>query len=172
MNASDVPIALRPGWEPLTVNQRKFLVCLETEVGNITKAAELCGMTRKTHYYWLKESEAYREAAGELSAAINDRIMREFFRRGVEGVAEPVFYQGEQCGTKMVYDTPALIALAKARMPKKFRENFKGHIQVDGGVSHELRQQALLDPEMFELMLEAANRLSVGGDGARSSEHA
>lgn len=169
MSATDAPIALRPGWETLTVNQRKFLVCLETEVGNISRAAELCGMTRKTHYYWLKESEAYREAAGELSAAINDRIMREFFRRGVEGVAEPVFYQGEQCGTKMVYDTPALIALAKARMPKKFRENFKGHIQLDGGVDHRLRHEALLAPEMLEQLLNAANQLSVGGSGAEPS---
>lgn len=169
MNSAPSPIALRPGWETLTVNQRKFLVCLETEIGNISRAAELCGMTRKTHYYWLKESEAYREAASELSAAINDRIMREFFRRGVEGVQQPVFYKGKQVATQMVYDTTALIALAKARMPKKFRENWKGHIQLDGGVDHHLRHEALLAPEMLEQLLEAANRLSVGGSGAEPS---
>ena len=127
-------------------------------------------MCRYTHYLWMKKSEDYRAAIKDLEGDINDRIMREFFRRGVEGVQQPVFYKGAQVSTQLVFDTPALIALAKARMPKKFRENWKGHIQLDGGVDHHVRHEALLAPEMLDQLLEAANRLNLGNDGHSDGE--
>lgn len=168
MSTEETIEPMRPGWEALSVNQRQFLVALESEIGHISRAAALCGLGRSTHYDWLKTSEEYRLAVRDLDVAINERIMRELFRRGVEGIDEPVFFQGKQVATKRAYDTPALIALAKARMPKRFRENWRGNLQVDGGVDAHIRHEALLAPEFLEQMLEAANKLNkltLGNEG-------
>lgn len=164
-SANDEALPTPPYWDQLTTNQKTYLAALKLELGHVTKAALRCGMSRWAHVSWKRNSEAYRDALRELKDEIDDTILREFYRRGVEGVQQPVFYKGKQVATQMVYDTTALIALAKARMPKKFRENFKGHIQLDGGVDHHLRHEALLAPEFLEQLLNAATQLKAGPDG-------
>ena len=46
----------------------------------------------------------------------------EAVRRAYHGVAEPVFYNGVQCGSVTKYSDKLLMFLLKARNPAKYRE--------------------------------------------------
>lgn len=86
------------------------------------KAAALAGVSRAAAYKARKAdpdfARAWREALGEGC----DRLEEEAWRRAVEGVAEPVFYRGEQCGVIRRYSDQLLIVLLKAHRPRKFRD--------------------------------------------------
>ncbi len=56
-----------------------------------------------------------------LDAAI-DRLEGEAWRRGVDGLPEPVFYRGEKIGAVKRYSDGLLTLLLKAHRPKKFRD--------------------------------------------------
>lgn len=62
-------------------------------------------------------------AAWNEAADLGTRLLeQEAARRAYHGVAEPVFYKGEQCGTIQKYSDTLLIFLLKARNPGKYRE--------------------------------------------------
>jgi len=44
--------------------QARMIEALDKTLGNVTQAAELSGVTRKTHYEWMKE-EAYAQAVAD-----------------------------------------------------------------------------------------------------------
>lgn len=73
-------------------------------------AAKRCGLTRPKHYARRQESEACSAAVKDLDAEINDRAMREFYRRGVEGLDESVVYKGEVVGHRKVFGFPSNLA--------------------------------------------------------------
>lgn len=106
---------------------RRFLVAY-AECGNVTQAAEMAGIDRTQHYRWLGTVEGYDPvpgypeafaAAGEQAA---DRLEREAWRRAVNGVERPVYYQGEQCGVVREYSDTLLIFLLKGFRPEKYQE--------------------------------------------------
>jgi len=78
----------------------------------------------------------------------------EMHRRAIEGTEEPVFHQGEQCGTVRKYSDTLAIFLAKAHDPEKYRENSKielaGHLAVsqlsDAELMAELAQTTAILP--------------------------
>lgn len=69
-----------------------------------------------------KEDPAFAEAWELAVEEGNDAIRDEIFRRGVSGVNEPVYHQGEVVGRKKKYSDTLLIVLAKSRMAE-FREH-------------------------------------------------
>lgn len=91
------------------------------ETGNISRAAEAAGIDRKTHYRWCAEPE-YAALAEDAMEQAADKLEEEARRRAHDGVDEPVFYQGEVCGTVRKYSDTLLIFLLKGAKPDKFRE--------------------------------------------------
>ncbi len=77
--------------------QHKKAAFLETfaKLGNVTRSAQAVGIDRKMHYYWLEHDEEYRERYQESLSTFKDLLDFECFRRGVEGIEEPVIYQGQ-----------------------------------------------------------------------------
>ncbi len=63
----------------------------------------------------LRWDEAIEEAVGSLE--------EEVWRRGMEGVKEPVFYRGRKVGEIRRYSDGLLILLLKAHRPRKYRDN-------------------------------------------------
>jgi len=82
--------------------KREAFLAAYAEVGTVTHAAELAGISRTSHYQWMENPE-YVEKFREAEKQACDRLEQEVRRRAVEGVLEPVFYQGEQCGTVRKY---------------------------------------------------------------------
>ncbi len=92
------------------------------ETGNVSKAAEAAGVGRTTHYLWAREDPEYARAADSAMETAADVLEEEARRRAHDGVDEPVFYQGEVCGTVRKYSDTLLIFLLKGAKPDKYRE--------------------------------------------------
>ena len=113
--------------------KREAFLAAYAEVGTITHAAELAGVTRTSHYDWMNDQE-YVERFREAEKQACDRLEQEVRRRAVEGVLEPVFYQGQECGTVRKYSDTLLIFATKGALPQKYRENVSMELTgADGG---------------------------------------
>ena len=133
-------------------SQASFLEAMG-KVGNITRAAELAGVNRKSHYEWMKDP-AYEERFRDALATATDVLREAAWTRAVDGIESPVFNkEGEHVGDKVVYSDTLLIFLMKAASPAEFRDNY--HLQVSGTVEHRVS----LDWEQTESsILDAAEK--------------
>lgn len=124
--------ATLPQRAKLTPNQFAFLQALAAEAGNISAAARRCEQARTNHYLWSNEVDgegnptptalAYRQLVESIHNESCDEVDAEIRRRGIQGVDEPVFYQGAICGSVRKFSDLLLIFRAKALMPEKYRE--------------------------------------------------
>ncbi len=97
-----------------------FLATL-AETGNVTRAAGAIGCGRSTVYEWREADDDFAKAWERAMRIATYGLEDEARRRAEEGVDEPVFYQGIECGTVRKYSDTLLIFLLKARDPK-YRE--------------------------------------------------
>jgi cytochrome P450 len=95
-------------------------------------ACELTGVGRRTHYDWIAQDPAYAQAFVDAEQVATDALESEARRRATEGTTEPVFYQGQQCGSIRRYSDTLLIFLLKAKRPDQFRDRFE-HTGANGG---------------------------------------
>ncbi len=106
------------------------------QCGTITYAAEIALISRRTHYKWIEKDSAYAAAFEEAKVEGTESLVREARRRAIQGVEEPVIYQGKLStssdGKPLVirkYSDVLLIFLLKGMMPETFRERH----EVTGG---------------------------------------
>jgi hypothetical protein len=94
------------------------------QYGTISKAAKKAGISRQTHYDWLKNDKKgfYRRAFEMADQMAADLLEEEAFRRGVEGDLQVVYYKGEEVGRRRVYSDQLLALLLKGKKPQ-YREN-------------------------------------------------
>ena len=109
--------------------KRDAFLTAYAEVGTVTHAADIVGVHRNAHYNWMQDPE-YVEKFREAERQAADVLEKEVRRRAVEGVEEPVFYKGEQCGTVRKYSDTLLIFATKGALPEKYREN--ASIEISG----------------------------------------
>ncbi len=114
------------------VKQANFLKAL-AGVGNITKAAEIAGVDRTAHYRWLDDPE-YAERFEKAKEQAIEVMEAEAWRRGIDGVEEPVYQGGKLVGVVRKYSDVLLIFQLKAAKPEKYRDRFAGHLTVDAKV--------------------------------------
>lgn len=101
--------------------------------GNVTKAAEIAGVERKSHYNWLESDAEYAAAFEEAKQEACDHLEAEARRRAVEGTCKPVFYKGEECGTIREYSDTLLMFLMKGAMPEKYKDRVQNELTGQGG---------------------------------------
>lgn len=66
------------------------------QTGRVDLAAAAAGVSRDTHYEWLKEDPAYKAAFESAREQAADLLEAEAWRRAGEGVTEPVFHAGKR----------------------------------------------------------------------------
>lgn len=110
----------------------RFLKFFE-ECGNITRAAELARINRRDHYIWLDSDPEYKTAFAESQKIAGDALEAECYRRALDGVDEPVFYQGQECGTVRKFSDTLAIFLLKGAMPDKYKERVASTISNPDG---------------------------------------
>jgi hypothetical protein len=112
--------------------KKRFLEAFR-QTGNITQAAALAGMDRKTHYDWLeKDPQGYGKEFRDAEEHAIDLLEAEAWRRGLKGVRKPVgWHQGKPGGFVREYSDTLLIFLLKGARPEKYRERFE-HVGKDG----------------------------------------
>ncbi len=95
----------------------------------ITHSAEIALISRRTHYKWIEKDSAYAAAFEEAKIAATDALVAEARRRAVQGVEEPIFYNGKLVQTIRKYSDTLLIFLLKGALPEVYRERY----EISGG---------------------------------------
>lgn len=115
------------------------------ETCNVGKACAAVGISRMTAYTWRKEMPDFAQAWDEAMKAGLLALEDEAHRRAFDGVDEPVFYKGDECGTIRKYSDTLAIFLLKAHNPEKYRETSKvelsGHLAVNEMTDDEIRAE-------------------------------
>lgn len=134
----------------LNKNQKGFLKAFGC-CGNIVKAASHSGVHAKTHYYWKRTSESYREAFAYAQETACEIWEAEAVRRAVDGVSTIETYRGE----------PIMVALRNENgdvvTESKFNEDGSPKLdasgaQVTGAVLHPLTKKEYSDKLLIELL--------------------
>lgn len=100
------------------------------ETGNVSTACVMCGVSRTAAYAHKNEDKEFSDLWEESLDMSIDLMEAEARRRAVEGVLEPVFYQGQECGLIRKYSDTLLMFLLKGNKPDKFRDN--QHVTLAG----------------------------------------
>jgi hypothetical protein len=100
-------------------HQRAFLAAFERSCC-IKWAAQAAGITRQTHYHWLRHDSVYAAAFEESRVLAADYLENELVTRATKGWLEPVFFRGKQCGAVRRFDDGAAMFLLRGMMPEKY----------------------------------------------------
>ena len=112
-------------------NEKNKFLNYYIELGSISKAAEKTGVTRQAHYLWL-ENDRYAAAFAQARKMAGDLLEEEARRRAVDGVDEPVYYQGRKCGTVRKYSDALLTLLLKGAKPEVYKDRVETESIGDG----------------------------------------
>lgn len=117
------------------------------ETCNVGKACAAVGISRQTAYNWRENDPEFAAAWERAMKAGLLGLEDEAHRRAFEGVDEPVFYKGDECGTVRKYSDTLTIFLLKAHDPEKYRENSKlelsGSLALNQMSDEEIRAELL-----------------------------
>lgn len=120
MSRNHVPKDESPYPEIAYPRKRAFLAAFQ-ETGNVRQASRGARVGRSTHYRWLSDDPAYREAVQIAKEVAADRLEDEAMRRAVDGVVKPVgWYKGKPGGYVREYSDKLLIFLLKRLRPDKY----------------------------------------------------
>lgn len=115
------------------------------ETCNVGKACVAVGISRQTAYNWREDDPEFAAAWERAMKAGLLALEDEAHRRAFDGVDEPVFYKGDECGTVRKYSDTLAIFLLKAHAPEKYRETSKvelsGHLAVGQMSDDEIRAE-------------------------------
>lgn len=136
-------------------------------------AHRAAGVSRQAVDYWLRNDPTfakYWDLARQESAEL---MVEEARRRAIDGVAEPVYHEGQVVGTKQKYSDTLLIFLLKGAMPETYRERVdhrhSGEVRnpaVDAALEKLLASpEALAQAEALLDGVEEAVELELGSDG-------
>lgn len=110
------------------------------KTGLRNKAAEMAGVTRQSHYLWLKTDDEYVAAYEKVSTMLTDNLEDAAYERAVNGVERTIYYKGEKIGTQKEYSDTLLALLLKANMPDKYKEVSKVEMSGNIGIADALKE--------------------------------
>ena len=111
-------------------NQEAFLDALSTS-GNVTASCEAARIGRQSAYDWRNDDPAFAAAWVEAQKLGTDALEDEATRRATVGTEEPVWHQGQQCGTVRKFSDTLLIFLLKARDRDRFMDRTSNEHRVE-----------------------------------------
>ena len=133
--------------------------------GTIEGACRLAEVGRRTHYDWLDRDPSYAARFKETHESTVDLAEEALRKRGVEGIQEPLVYQGMKTGQYITrYSDACLIFYLKGRRGDVFRE--RTEITGAGGGPVQTVDLARLTTEQLQTMrdwLEKARDSDGGG---------
>ena len=121
---------------------------------SIRHAAQAAEIHRATAYRWRHEDADFARDWDAALDGCKDQLEQSLYQRAVEGVEEPVFYKGKQCGSVRRYSDTAAIFLLKGARPEKYRENAR--VEMSG-------------PDGAPIETNAKAQVEVTGDAARTA---
>jgi hypothetical protein len=131
--------------------KRAFLAAY-SECANVTRAAQIAGVSRDQHYDWKAKDAAYAEAFALAGARAGDALEDECFRRAQLGVVEAVYHAGKEVGKRRRFSDVLAWNLLRGLKPAKYnteRHELSGPDQ--GPIRHALDLSALTEEELAAL---------------------
>ena len=98
-----------------------FLQCLRKGL-TMKAACDETGFTKHQIRHFRTDNNTFDQQIKEAIEEGTEALEDEALRRAQWGVDEPVFFQGEICGSVKKYSDVLLMFLLKARAPEKYRE--------------------------------------------------
>jgi hypothetical protein len=117
----------------ITAQQRERFLEALAQKPDVAAAARYAGIHRVTAYRIRDRDPEFAKAWDEADRVGMSAAEDELYRRAVEGVEKPVFYQGKRCGTVREYSDTCLIFLLKSKRREVYgeRQQFQ-HLGADG----------------------------------------
>ncbi|MDA5194934.1 hypothetical protein [Govanella unica] len=146
--------------------RRAFLKALR-QTGTVTVAAEKAGVSRGQAYQFRKKDKTFRQAWDDALQAALDELETELRRRAMQGVEQPVYFGGKECGRIRTYNDNLGMFLLRAHRGEVYGAA-KGAEETAGsgqGPRDEGRARRLVEERLKRL---AARRdsLKTQGEGA------
>lgn len=120
-----VPLSKKPHVQKIRKRKMNQFLKAYSELGVLSKAAEVAGIKLRQHYYWLQAFPEYAEEFEEAAQKALGRLEEEAIRRAVDGVEKPVFYKGQKVGTTKDYSDTLLMFMLKGMSPEKYRDRYE-----------------------------------------------
>jgi hypothetical protein len=105
-----------------TAKARETFLKTLGETCNVSEACRRAGIGRASAYDWRDDDQGFAAAWAEAEQEAADRLEREAWRRGVDGIDKPITYQGKVTDTYREYSDRMLELLLKAHRPDKYVE--------------------------------------------------
>jgi hypothetical protein len=102
----------------LTPKRIKIFLEELARTGNVAVAASAVGTSRVALYNRKGKDPEFSAAWDESVEIATDLLLEEARRRAYDGVTEPVFFQGKECGYIKKYSDVLLMFLIKGRRPE------------------------------------------------------
>ena len=112
------------------IRRQGFLAALRKGM-SVAAAAEAVGIDRSTPFLWRQKDPAYAAAWQAAVEAGTDLLEDAAMRRGLKGVRQPVYHAGKRVGYIVRYSDRLLLALLRARRPRKYRDSGSRHDNDD-----------------------------------------
>lgn len=106
-------------------------------MGNVSKACEATGCSRRVIYDWQHKDEEFALAMHEANLMATEVLEAEAWERATAGSEKPVYQNGALVGYVPEKSDTLLIFLLKARAPEKYRERFDH--RVTGEITQNVR---------------------------------
>jgi hypothetical protein len=149
----------------ITGRRRKRFIEALAESGNVTMAARAAAVSRTGIYAHRGLDDEFAQAWSNAEQVAADRLEAEAWRRGVDGVAEPLVSAGRLVGDAdgrplfvQRYSDNLLLALLRAHKPEKFRERAAVEFDISDRLAERLeaaRQRSIAKPDSPVLDLKA-----------------
>ncbi len=115
------------GSEKTKENKRLMHEALKKSLGNVTIATEQVGIDRKSHYNWLENDEAYKEAVSEVKPRTDDFVENKLLTKIKNGdTTSIIFYLKTKAKDRGYTERQEIEHSGENRITvESFREAFK-----------------------------------------------
>lgn len=138
---------------PKTLPWMQGFLSVLSECGSIKRACDASGIYQNSAYHAKKRNPEFSQKWDEAIVKASDDIEQEIRRRGLKGVKEDVYYQGQVVGQRIAYSDNLLMFYAKGLMPEKYRDRISADINSKVSVDLDsviLQARKRANPEIHE----------------------
>lgn len=126
---------------PLDTSWHGAFISELAKTANASAAAKAAGVGRTTAYEHREADPAFAALWAEAEAIADDAVIAEVRRRAMDGVDEPVFYQGAECGQIRRYSDAMLTILARHAHGGMYRERQESKVEQTGTMTVIVRRE-------------------------------
>ena len=117
----------------LVIKMNAFLDILRSTGCSVRRAVKTSGLGRMQSESLRTRVPAFHELWTEAFEEVTDKLEEEGLRRAIDGVDEPVWYQGMEVGSKRVYSDSLLSMMLQGRRPEIYKQRVAQEMSGPGG---------------------------------------